>query len=49
LQKQHHTRMDIAFRKHVAHLLGIRLWMNSQVVDFTPDTKRKKLFDLNYQ
>jgi hypothetical protein len=34
--------MDIAFHKRFAPLFGIRLWMNSQVIDFTQDTKRKK-------
>jgi hypothetical protein len=41
--------MDTAFHKHVAPLFGILLWMILQVIDFTQDTKREKLFDLNYQ
>jgi len=41
--------MNIGFRKHIAPHLGVRLWMNSQAIDFTRDTKRKKLLDLNHQ
>jgi len=41
--------MNIVFRKHIAPLFGIRLWMNLQVIDFTQDTRREKPFDLNYQ
>jgi hypothetical protein len=41
--------MNIGFCKHVAPLFGALLWMMLQVIDFTPDTKREKLFDLNSQ
>jgi hypothetical protein len=41
--------MDIAFRKHIAPLSDVLLWMNLQVADLTQDTNREKLFDLNYQ
>jgi len=41
--------MDTAFHQHAAQLFVSRLWMNLQVIDFTQDIKRKKLFDLNYQ
>jgi hypothetical protein len=53
IRKNHKNATTPAWILHFTntlHLfLGIRLWMNLQVIDFTQDTKREKPFDLKYR
>jgi hypothetical protein len=43
------TLMDIGVSSCHAPVFVTHLWTNFQTIDFTQDTNREKLFDLNYE